>query len=364
MSEDKQEDLQNSAGPKFTTELDSPAMFDDPALPAGWERKVTQRQTGKSAGKFDVYIFSPEGKKFRSRNELAAHFEKVGSEMSALDFDFSVRGHSNKKSPSSQPTPTAVRDKKSTPAAKKPKKETVAKASSTKKSASSTPAATPPPPARSGRNSKPSEIPQDTVTNIELSPRARETHLATSNVREKTLSPRRYTQLRVKEGRLKRSSYFSAAHETMSQPKLKRGTTTWIPPRSPFGLIQESLYHDPWKLLVATIFLNRTTGKAATPRFWEFLERFPTAESVVQAQEEDIAEILQPLGLHRKRAQIIQRFSNEYLTKDWKYPCELYGIGKYGNDSYRIFCVNEWRKVSPADHMLNKYHNWLRLQSK
>ncbi|XP_064486957.1 fibrous sheath CABYR-binding protein-like isoform X1 [Ornithodoros turicata] len=151
MSEDKQEDLQNSAGPKFTTELDSPAMFDDPALPAGWERKVTQRQTGKSAGKFDVYIFSPEGKKFRSRNELAAHFEKVGSEMSALDFDFSVRGHSNKKSPSSQPTPTAVRDKKSTPAAKKPKKETVAKASSTKKSASSTPAATPPPPARSGR---------------------------------------------------------------------------------------------------------------------------------------------------------------------------------------------------------------------
>ena len=32
------------------------------------------------------------------------------------------------------------------------------------------------------------------------------------------------------------------------------------PPASPFGLVQEQLYKEPWKLLVATIFLNRTTG--------------------------------------------------------------------------------------------------------
>ena len=34
------------------------------------------------------------------------------------------------------------------------------------------------------------------------------------------------------------------------------------------------------------------------------------------------------------------------MIKDWFYPEELHGIGKYGNDSYRIFCVNEWRQVS------------------
>jgi len=38
--------------------------------------------------------------------------------------------------------------------------------------------------------------------------------------------------------------------------------------------------------------------------------------------------------------------TEEYLTKSWTYPDELYGIGKYGNDSYRIFCVNEWKEVS------------------
>ncbi len=34
------------------------------------------------------------------------------------------------------------------------------------------------------------------------------------------------------------------------------------PPPSPFSLVQEQLYKEPWKLLVATIFLNRTTGQS------------------------------------------------------------------------------------------------------
>ena len=47
------------------------------------------------------------------------------------------------------------------------------------------------------------------------------------------------------------------------------------------------------------------------------------------------------------------------MSKAWTYPIELFGIGKYGNDSYRIFCVDEWRYVKPTDHMLNKYHDWI-----
>lgn len=35
----------------------------------------------------------------------------------------------------------------------------------------------------------------------------------------------------------------------------------FTPPTSPYGLVQEQLYREPWKLLIATIFLNRTTGK-------------------------------------------------------------------------------------------------------
>ena len=59
------------------------------------------------------------------------------------------------------------------------------------------------------------------------------------------------------------SPYFQGGHY-MPRPELHRDVK-WTPPKSPHNLIQESLYHDPWKLLVATIFLNRTTGKHELP---------------------------------------------------------------------------------------------------
>ena len=31
----------------------------------------------------------------------------------------------------------------------------------------------------------------------------------------------------------------------------------------------------------------------------------------------------------------------KYLKMDWEYPKELPGIGKYGDDSYRIFCCGQ-----------------------
>lgn len=42
----------------------------------------------------------------------------------------------------------------------------------------------------------------------------------------------------------------------------------------------------------------------------------------------------------------LRLFLEEYLTTQWRYPIELHGIGKYGNDSYRIFCLGEWREAS------------------
>ena len=33
----------------------------------------------------------------------------------------------------------------------------------------------------------------------------------------------------------------------------------WEPPQSPFGLIEEQLFGNPWKLLVACILLNKTS---------------------------------------------------------------------------------------------------------
>ncbi|GFS02244.1 methyl-CpG-binding domain protein 4 [Elysia marginata] len=150
----------------------------------------------------------------------------------------------------------------------------------------------------------------------------------------------------------------------LARPKLKRDAS-WVPPKSPFFLVQESLFHDPWKLLVATIFLNKTSaGRQAIPTLWKFLNHWPTPEHASQGDEEEMAEVLFPIGLNYTRAHTIKKFSEEFLSKNWTYPIELHGIGKYGNDSYRIFCVNEWKQVEPSDHMLNDYHQWLTANAK
>ncbi|XP_034733692.1 methyl-CpG-binding domain protein 4 isoform X2 [Etheostoma cragini] len=169
-----------------------------------------------------------------------------------------------------------------------------------------------------------------------------------------------YTKSKSMEDKRKTSPYFSRkpTREGLSPPR-RKAFKKWTPPRSPYNLVQETLFHDPWRLLVATIFLNKTSGKMAIPVLWQFFERYPSAEVTREADWKPLSELMKPLGLYELRAKTLTRFSDEYLTKQWRYPIELHGIGKYGNDSYRIFCVGEWRDVQPEDHMLNKYHAWL-----
>uniref|UniRef100_A0A8D3EDZ0 Methyl-CpG-binding domain protein 4 n=1 Tax=Scophthalmus maximus TaxID=52904 RepID=A0A8D3EDZ0_SCOMX len=155
------------------------------------------------------------------------------------------------------------------------------------------------------------------------------------------------------------SPYFSLS------PPRRKAFKKWTPPRSPFNLVQETLFHHPWKLLVATIFLNKTTGKMAIPVLWQFFERYPSAEVTREADWKSMSELMKPLGLYELRAKTLVRFSgnnnnnNKFHLGTGVTPIELHGIGKYGNDSFRIFCVGEWKQVTPEDHMLNKYHAWL-----
>lgn len=135
----------------------------------------------------------------------------------------------------------------------------------------------------------------------------------------------------------------------------------WKPPKSPYGLIQEQLWEDPWKIFVVCIFCNLTKRVKSEPYFWECINRWPTAEAMSFADIRELESLIQPLGLSQRRSKALIQMSKDYLQKDWKdNPEVLYGIGKYASDAYRIFCKGEWQDVEPKDGALVNYHNFLK----
>jgi len=70
-----------------------PIMYKDPTLPPGWKRRVKKRTLGPQAGKWDVFIVNPSGRKFKSRSELRSFLDRQSdSDLDIDSFDFTVSG--------------------------------------------------------------------------------------------------------------------------------------------------------------------------------------------------------------------------------------------------------------------------------
>ena len=136
---------------------------------------------------------------------------------------------------------------------------------------------------------------------------------------------------------------------------------TWTPPRSPYDLLQEQIYDDPWKIFVCCIFCNLTKRRTSEPYFWETIKRWPTPKALSNADEQELLNLIAPLGLSERRMRALKRMSDDYINLDWKDdPKCLYGIGKYASDAYQIFCAGDWQNVEPKDGALVNYHNYLK----
>ncbi|GFT81482.1 methyl-CpG-binding domain protein 2 [Nephila pilipes] len=61
------------------------ATTDCPALPKGWKREEIIRKNGLSSGKIDVFYYSPSGKRFRSKPQLARF---LGDAVDLSTFDY------------------------------------------------------------------------------------------------------------------------------------------------------------------------------------------------------------------------------------------------------------------------------------
>jgi len=133
----------------------------------------------------------------------------------------------------------------------------------------------------------------------------------------------------------------------------------WNPPKSPLNLVQELYFGDDWKVLVCCILLNLTTHKQVRKILPSLFKRYPEPDFMILADEDDLREILQPLGLSNKRAKTLIRFSRDYINNSWSSAKELHGCGKYADDAWHMFCKGDWENIAPNDHALNYYYSYL-----
>ena len=126
---------------------------------------------------------------------------------------------------------------------------------------------------------------------------------------------------------------------------------------SPFLLLQEIYNECPWRTLICCIMLNCTSRKQVDQVREDFFNKYPDPESARNADPIEMSELISLLGFKNRRANTIIRFSSDWITREWTEPIELYGIGKYGQDSWEIFQKGNL-DVTPTDGVLKKYLAW------
>ena len=106
-------------------------------------------------------------------------------------------------------------------------------------------------------------------------------------------------------------------------------------------------------MLVCCMLLNLTNRKQVDTVRDELFDKYKTPEDMMNASHDELAKILQPLGLYNRRANSLRKMSEGYVN-GFKSVDELYGIGQYAKDSWEIF-QNKNNKVKPTDKVLQEY---------
>lgn len=188
-----------------------------------------------------------------------------------------------------------------------------------------------------------------------------------------------------------KSPYFASittpsSSASTSPRRTPKGTSAIpFPPlsASSFGLIQEALAHNPFHLLIAVQFLNKTRGSVAIPVIHQLIAIYPTPADLAVADPADIVPLIRHLGLQNQRARKLVEFGKMWVAhppirgkryRTLNYPTKgagkgiekdeviedeqndarggawevahLPGVGAYAIDSWRIFCRDALRGVA------------------
>ena len=104
---------------------------------------------------------------------------------------------------------------------------------------------------------------------------------------------------------------------------------------------------DPYHILVSEVMLQQTQVDRVLPKYYEWLERYPSLEALASAPAGDVAEAWRPLGynirpkrLHAIARESVARYGGQ-LPSDEATLLSFKGIGAYTAGAIRSFAFRE-----------------------
>tara|TARA_A100001011_G_scaffold102442_1_gene108110 strand:+ start:11211 stop:11609 length:399 start_codon:yes stop_codon:yes gene_type:complete len=119
-------------------------------------------------------------------------------------------------------------------------------------------------------------------------------------------------------------------------------------------LMVQQQVSNVWQHMVGVICLNQTNRKQVKAVLPKLFKKYPDAVKFIRGHKATQERMLKPLGMLKVRLKRLRNMSVDFLSWDGKDATDLYGIGKYGSDSYRLFYKNEIPN-NVGDHELNRY---------
>ncbi len=110
--------------------------------------------------------------------------------------------------------------------------------------------------------------------------------------------------------------------------------------------------HFPWRnksatkyqIIVSEVLLQRTRAESVAKIYHSFFMQYPSWNKLAIADEEELAALIKPLGLWKRRTKNLLSLANEMTTKRGRFPKDrekierLPNVGQYIANAIMLFC--------------------------
>ena len=109
-----------------------------------------------------------------------------------------------------------------------------------------------------------------------------------------------------------------------------------------------------YKLIISELLLQRTRAETVGSFLDTFLSHYPSWKKLAEASEAEIREVIQPIGLWKRRAPILKNLAIEISKRNGRFPSKridveaLPGVGQYIANAILLFCHGEAQPLLDA----------------